>query len=411
MTTEVFFRRACVARRFRLHALSLALVVGGAALAQDTPLSKLAKLSDDDRTWDKVPEELSQRAVPVGEVELKVGKTKQGAEYLEIEAEDDHTHFMIAPNGPEKPSYLVEAEKAFYWPDLHLLSLEDEVVVTSPGCRLEGKTLDILLLHDTVRLTKPKAVKVSDTELPIETESVRVSGLASGKLPVFKWDVDGAPDKEAASEMSAEAPPASDSPTQAASAPLPPESTPTVSDSKSHAIQLTGGSKLALDGEPIEIGKLKSAVKEILAKDPKAVFSIHQAPSVSSSLLKKVHQTLNEFGFEKVNTVMEKQQTVTRNLDKEVQPAVEADESAPPTGKGGHLLWAQGPGKYLLNGKSYSEASLRQTLRSLARVSPEAPIVVAGPRGAPANVLKDLVADIRGYGFEDVRLAFPLAGS
>lgn len=383
-----------------------ALVAGRAALAQETPLSKLAKLSDDDRTWDKVPEELAQRAVPVGEVELKVGKTKQDAEYLEIEGEDDRTHFMIAPGGPDKPSYLVEAERAYYWPDLHLLNFETGVVVTSPGSRLEGGTLDILLLHDTVRLTKPKSVKVSNSEIPIETDSVRVSGLASGKPPVFKWDSPGAQSKAPPDEKSV-VNPASGADAESRTE----EGAPTVSDPKSHVIHLAGGSKLALDGDPIEIGSLKPAVKELMAGDSEANFTIHQAPSVSSSLLKKVHQTLKEFGFEKVNTVMEKQQTVPRNLDRELPPTLNDEESAPPTGKGGHLLWAQGPGKYLLNGKSYTEAALRQTLRTLARVSPDAPIVVAGPRSAPANALKDLVADIRGYGFEDVRLAFPMAGS
>ena len=58
-----------------------------------------------------------------------------------------------------------------------------------------------------------------------------------------------------------------------------------------------------------------------------------------------------------------------------------------------------------LNGRRYDDGSLRQTLRTMGRVSPDVPIILAGPTGTPKAFMKELISDLKAFGFRNVQVA------
>jgi biopolymer transport protein ExbD len=352
------------------------------------PKEKLSSLSGGDLVWDKLPEELAKRVKPLDEVRLKVGATKQKKEYLKIlPPKKGKVSFKVTTQGKDGGSYMVEGNSAVYWPDLHLLTLEGDVMASASSCRLEGQSFDILLPHNTTRLGDPKVISLPDGLAPIQSKSVRITGLGESGGLFLKWAEKEEPEKLEKSEKPGKEP-----------APAP----------KEYTIELLAEGKIRLEGVPCDLEGLRSNIKGLAKKAPDSTFVINQSSSASAKLVAKVNQILKDAKFEKVKTVLEKPEMKPRILQAEVDPSDHDDsETSVPASQGGRLLWMAGPGKYYLSGKAFNEAALRQSLRRMARESAGEAIIVAGPRNAPSESLKQLATELVGYGFQDVQLSLP----
>ncbi|MCA9450543.1 MAG: hypothetical protein KC931_25705, partial [Candidatus Omnitrophica bacterium] len=166
---------------------------GGNGSIWAQPISNLLEIPSSELVWENLPGELTIRAIPfmdLGDIRLKVGETSGKQQYLQIGVRRKaELSFGIKPVNSEEVGYVVLAERGLYWPDRHLLRLEEGVIVSASSCRLEGTTLDIHLLHDTVRLAGENMVISLPAGLkPIESGSVRISGLGSDSAPHFEWD-------------------------------------------------------------------------------------------------------------------------------------------------------------------------------------------------------------------------------
>lgn len=369
--------------------LGLALLTG--RVQADSSKGVLAGIAEKELVWQNLPEELSQTVRPEGDIRLKVGKTRQDKEFLRITgARNSRVSFWVHPKNSSTKGYRAEALQAWYWPEMHLLNLEDEIIISASSCRLEGKSFDILLSHDTARMIEPKVISLPNGLVPIESTVVRISGLGEDNSPLFKWD----------------------NAHTAALPSLPVEqkvnSNPEVSTSGQIYIDVLDEKKLRIDDKPCEIDKLKTRIKEISQKSPSSNFLIRQSPSANSTLVKKVHKVLKECGFNDVQTLVMKPDLDQQPLRVEAaRPIQEETDSSVPDSPGARLLWCAAPGKFFLNGKPYDDGSLRQLLRALAKSSAEIPIIVAGPREAPSTKLKELALEVKGYGFKDVQLSYP----
>jgi biopolymer transport protein ExbD len=373
-----------------LHILLVLLMLsvsGTAARTEEGAKTKPSSSTGKQDAWDRLPKEMTLRIHPVGEVKVRSGATKDGKDYIKIHpAKKGKVSFQVRPLGARRTAYSTESKNAIYWPELHLLNLEGDLIVSASSCRLEGRSFDILLPHNTVRLMDPKVISLPNGLAPIESGAVRITGLGEQPAPFFQWD------GEAASEPTPE-----------------PEATP--EPVMSHTIQVSADGKIAFEGTPCELDEFRNKVRALAAESPGASFALHQPQGVNASVVKKVRQVLEESGFDKVKTVVDRPEMNTRTLEAEVSEVVNEDgEMTVPPQQGGRLLWMYGPGKYYLNGKPFNEGSLRQTLRGLVKSSADVPIVVAGPRGAPDNALKELATEVKGYGFHDVQLGMRAKG-
>lgn len=365
----------------------------GALLETQANPSKgiLSEIAEKDLTWENLPEELTRMTRPEGDIRLKVGTTRQNTEFLRITGgRNSRISFWVRPPNSSSKGYRAEASQAWYWPEMHLLNLEDEIIVSASCCRLEGKSFDILLNHDTARMVEPKVISLPNGLVPIESTVVRISGLGGEGSPIFKWD--NSPSVAATPRLVEEKSNPAEKP----------------ADGRQVYIDVLDEKKLRFDDQPCEFDKLKGKIKEVTRKSPDSVFLIRQSPSANSSLVKKVHQTLKESGFKDVQTLIMKPELDPQPLREEAAKPVQVEsDSSVPDSPGGRLLWCAAPGKFFLNGKPYEDGSLRQLLRALAKTSPEVPIIVAGPREAPASKMKELALEVKGYGFRDVQLSFP----
>ncbi len=184
-------------------------------------------------------------------------------------------------------------------------------------------------------------------------------------------------------------------------------SSATPTDPNEIFIHILDEKKIRFEGTPCAVDDLGKKIKEALRKKPDGCFVIHQSSGANSSIVRKVQQALTEAKAAHVRTVVEHTATDQKTLHSEPIKTINEDtDTTIPTSPGARLLWCYGPGKFFLNGKSFDEPSLRQALRSLVKDSPEIPIVVAGPKEAPATTLKDLASEVKGYGFQDVQLGF-----
>lgn len=366
----------------------------------------LASLGDK-VSWEKLPPELTQRAFPLNPLRLEVGKTDDDQEYLRIEPADDPLlKFAVVPVDPDSAKYQVESERAIYWPGLRLLAFEKEVVVSASGTLLEGKGFDLLLAHDTVRLVEPKLVSIQKILIPVESESVRIGGLGGKEPPLLKWkDGPEQPAEPSVTEQPTEAPAeAEPEPTRP---PLP--STPSVPEKKQYDVFVHPGGKIEFEGSDSDLRGLRDKVEALGQKEPDAVFTLHQAPSVDSALVREIHHVLEEAGYKQIKTVVERPEMESTQLAPESEEVLDAEEISVPTHPGARLLWMDGPGKFYLNGKPFTEPSLRQMLRTLVRTTKEIPIVIAAAKRAPITSLKALAEEVVAFGFDDVRVALPEA--
>lgn len=360
------------------------------AYGQAQTTMPLSSLDSEDLAWEDLPGELTEKVIPLTQPEdlrLKVGTTGEGQEFLRI-LPPRLGDLSLGIKSSTHESYVATAKRAVYWPGSHLLRLEKEVIVSSTICLLEGKSFDIHLLHDTVRIENPKQVQILDNPLPIRSDAVRISGLGGNGGPILQWD------------------PSPDDPTPT------PTPTPTPAPpAKRYTIDLTDKWKIRFEDEELRLKELQDRVIDLASGEPDAQFTIEQEPSVGAALVGTIHRMLEENGFTGAKTVMVSQEMERKELDREIDTTVEDDpEIRLPGRKGGRLLWIQAPGSYLLNGKEYNEATLRQTLRMMGRISPEVPIVLAGPKEMPIKFLKDLVQDLGAYGFQSIQIGVDPGG-
>ncbi|MBW7939809.1 MAG: hypothetical protein H3C63_13680, partial [Candidatus Omnitrophica bacterium] len=144
----------------------------GALLETQANPSKgiLSEIAEKDLTWENLPEELTRMTRPEGDIRLKVGTTRQNTEFLRITGgRNSRISFWVRPPNSSSKGYRAEASQAWYWPEMHLLNLEDEIIVSASCCRLEGKSFDILLNHDTARMVEPKVISLPNGLVPIES--------------------------------------------------------------------------------------------------------------------------------------------------------------------------------------------------------------------------------------------------
>ncbi len=430
-------------RDFLWYFLAYSILIGVGSpfsFAADKQGPRLSDLSGDSLSWINLPDELTQRVMPIVAIQLKVGSTKEGSDYLRITpVRRGKTILRLAPRTSVESGYRVEAQEAWYWPEMHLLNLSRDVVVSASNCRLEGGTFDILLNHETTRLVDPKVISLAQGLVPIEADSVRIVGVGGQESPVFHWDKmipvsssgekqetaknngklkafqdDG---KQTVSHMNGKVQPSLSEPKSSETrrngkqgknkAPVRPTDLDNQEDSQAGeiTIHILDEKKIRFENSPCEIENLEKKIEEALLHNPEGSIVIHQSPGANSNLVRKVQQALTKAKAPRVRTVMERPDTDMKTLQVERMEAVNEDvDNTVPSGPGGRLLWCYGPGKFYLNGKPFDEPSLRQVLRGLVKDSPEIPIVVAGPRDAPAAALKDLAAEVKSYGFLDVQL-------
>ena len=438
--------------RYLLFVLTSAILLGvglPSASAVEGKGPRLSELSGDTLSWVNLPDELTQRVMPVVAIQLKVGSTKEGSDYLRITpVRRGKVALRLAPRTSGENGYRVEAGEVWYWPDMSLLNLSHDVVVSASNCRLEGQTFDILLNHETTRMVDPKVISLPQGLVPIESDSVRIVGIGGQEAPDFHWDekqevarsgekqevarsdakqvLERADEKRPTpqSEERLKAPPlngklegALQEPDFGEPAPRvqTPKKIPSPSPTKQEkqetvqteefTIHILNEKKIKFENTPCEIDHLEKKIEEALRTNPDGRFVIHQSPGANSNLVKKVQQILTKAKVTRVRTVMEPLDIDSKTLQVEHVDAVNVDaDTSVPLGPGGRLLWCYGPGKFYLNGKPFDEPSLRQALRGLAKDSPEIPIVVAGPRDAPSTTLKELASEVKAYGFQDVQL-------
>lgn len=397
---------------------------------------RLSDLKGDDLSWVNLPDELTQRVQPLVAIHLKVGSTKEGSDYLRITpVRRGKVTLRLAPQKSGENGYRVEADEAWYWPDMHLLNLAHGIVVSASNCRLEGETFDVLLNHETTRLVDPKVISLSEGLVPIESDTVRIVGVGGSEPPSFHWETkaetpqpetkpntvneetkrelprgtgktqSSGRDEEgddSSSEVKEEKVSSRDKTEKAPASVTPP--------ANEVSIYILDEKKIRFGDTPCGIEDLDKKIKGTLHSKPDGCFVIHQSPAANSVLVRKVQKILSDAKATRVRTVLERPATDSKTLQVEHSETINEDpDTTIPVGPGGRLLWCYGPGKFYLNGKPFTEASLRQTLRELAKDSPEIPIVVAGPREAPSSTLKDLASEVKGYGFRDVQLSLPPA--
>jgi biopolymer transport protein ExbD len=354
--------------------------------AQAQAIANLLEIPDSDLTWENLPGELTIRAIPfidLGDLRLKVGETSGKQQYLQIGVRRKaELSFGIKPVNSEEVGYVVLAGRGFYWPDRHLLRLEQGIIVSASSCRLEGSTLDIHLLHDTVRLAgENMVISLPGGLKPIETGSVRISGLGGPSSPHFDWD-----------------------PVEVATVRAIPTPTP-LPKVGNLEVRLLDGSKIEFENKTFSQDDFRARIRELAGVNPDSKFSVLLGPGASSGLSDRVVAILEESGF----NVTEKR-SYTPDLEQEsLEPEVPkvlletADPSAP-TGPGATFLWVAGSGQYILNGQSFNEGAVRQALRDLARSSPDNPLVIAGPENAPPDLFRNLISDLRIFGFREIQV-------
>lgn len=164
-------------------------VCSSSVFAAEKKGPRLSELSGDTLSWVNLPDELTQRVVPSVAIQLKVGSTKEGSDYLRITpARRGKVTLLLVPRTSEESGYRAEAGEVWYWPDMHLLNLSHGVIVSASNCRLEGETFDILLNHETTRMADPKVISLPKGLVPIESDSVRIVGVGEQDPPVFHWN-------------------------------------------------------------------------------------------------------------------------------------------------------------------------------------------------------------------------------
>jgi biopolymer transport protein ExbD len=214
---------------------------------------------------------------------------------------------------------------------------------------------------------------------PIESDSVRISSLGGPEKPFFAWDT-GKPVEAAIPER--------------------------IPIRREYTIDLNRDGRIAFEQKTCDIDELRERIRDLAGKEPDSSFTLQQEPSVEADFVKKVTDLLVESGFDDIETVTVTPTLKEQRLRPEVAETTFIDESTSvPIQIGGRLLWIQGVGNYFLNGRRYDDGSLRQTLRTMGRVSPDIPIILAGPTGTPKAFIKELISDLKAFGFRDVQVA------
>jgi biopolymer transport protein ExbD len=345
--------------------------------------NSLSALVGNDLRWDKLPIDLSSKVVPLLDKEdlhLKFGKTPDGEEYLSIgPPRKSELSFGVRDPLTQQNGFIVSAKRAYYWPGRGLLRFKRDVIVSASACRLEGTAFDLHLRHETTRLSGPNiVVSLAGGLLPVESDSVRIAGLIGAEKPLFEWD-----------------PIAKINDRPVLHRPVP----------KHYPIQIRDGGRILFEGQELELAEFESKIRNLAANQPDSKFTLELEPAASSEDVNKVKKTLQKSGFDVAET-RAIQPDLERNFlsPENENPVLVEPDSAIPNRSGAALLWVQGDGQYLLNGKSYDAGSIRTLMRRLAKGEPDHPVIVAGAENVPQENLRSLAQDLRAFGFKYIQL-------
>ena len=303
------------------HFVAVALVF----LACISSAEDSAPLDPEELNWNALPSELTDRVFPFSDrsdLRLKAGKTKDDQPFVRIQLrKKDYLSFGVKSDPSSDRGYVATARRGFFWPDQHLLRLEEDVIVNASSCRLEGDSFDIHLLHDTTRLSgKEMVITLPQGLAPIESDSVRISSLGGSDKPFFAWDT-GTPGKANT-----------------------PERKPI---RREYAIDLNHEGKITFEGKACDIDELRERIRDLAGKETDSSFALQLEPTVEADLVRKIKDLLVESGFDDIEMVTVTPKLKEQRLRPEIAETTFIDESTSiPTQIGGRLLWIQSVGNY-----------------------------------------------------------------
>ncbi|MCA9445555.1 MAG: hypothetical protein KC931_00475 [Candidatus Omnitrophica bacterium] len=385
-------------KRFLIGVVAgIALIVARPSIGQeDYPV-----LVEKNMEWKLLPSDLTRKIYPLtdpGDLRLKLGTTDDGQQFLKIQPPRLRDLSLGIRPTEEEGSYIASAQSAVYWPRQHLLRMQGDVIVSCTHCDLKGEVFDIHLHHDTVRLENPSQVEIEGTNLPLVSQGVRLSGIGVNRAPDFEWDP--VIEKNARTEEA-------DPPEVREESKITFVQEPTPAPAKNYELHVGDRWELSFEGKPIELEDLKKEILRIGKEEPESSIRVEQSAAADPEQVRNVHRTLDESGIRKIKTTIIPSGIAQGELNPEVDPKpVDSNESLPALSEqGGRLLWIHEPGRYLFNGKEYSEPALRQALRAYAREYSDLTLVLASSRSLPQGYLNELVQDLKAYGFKHILVA------
>ena len=354
-------------------------------------------LTEENLEWKLLPSDLTRKIFPMvdpADLRLKLGSTPDGQQFLRIQPPRFRDLSFGVRSTEKEGSYIASSNQAIYWPRQHLFRLEGEVVVSATHCNLEGKTLDIHLYHDTVRIEEPKEILIDDISLPTVSQGIRLSGVGHNESPDFEWD----PVVEKNARSLEPTPQPNAIPVVTIEPDLP------AVETKQYDIHIGERWDLSFEGETIEIEELEKEIQKIGEEAPQSSILVRQSAAANPDQVRRIHQGLESSQIRNVKTTIVPSSIRQGELNPEVEPKPPDNEFVLPalSEKGGRLLWVYEPGRYNFNGRDYTEPLLRQALRAYSRQMSNLTLVIASPQQLPSEFLREFVRDIRAYGFTNI---------